>query len=459
MKIEDKSDSVVVIIGSGIIGRIASKKLTMLKIPNVLLSPDSEIRYQIENPKAGSFSKDIHFPPSGHATIWGNQHDVSFQEFWQPPMFSNLPGFPFQADEISAEIQDVGNFLGVSIKSQVLKMSSFERSIGSGKLHLKGRDKILERRFSSNLHNRVEFKFGSLHISLSSDGRTEIFYTNLSGDEKRISTKYLILAAGGLGNLQIVESMFKHNRLDVPIALGRGYANHAKSITHILKLRKYSRIGSQNPYRFKEWRRFNVFESQSNNGDLRNPRISMRFWEMRAQEYSEAIGFSTHTFRNSLDLVLRKIGFHRYLKVMVYFEIPQVSHSSLNVVNWSQEIKISHTIEESKQLTNFYSDSISALTRKFESNRNIERAKQLEVDFSSLAYQDSHHYMSTTRMSDDPKNGIVDAWGQIHGIPKAFCVGTSVLPVSAVNHPTYLAAVLCLRTINKIALEIVEGEK
>jgi choline dehydrogenase-like flavoprotein len=142
---------------------------------------------------------------------------------------------------------------------------------------------------------------------------------------------------------------------------------------------------------------------------------------------------------------------------MVYFEIPQISHSLLSVVNWNQEIKISHTIEESRQLTNFYSDSISALTRKFESNLNIERAQQLEVDYQGLPYQDSHHYMSTTRMSDDPENGIVDEYGQIHGIPKAFCVGTSVLPVSAVNHPTYLAAALSLRTINRIALEVAES--
>ena len=69
--------------------------------------------------------------------------------------------------------------------------------------------------------------------------------------------------------------------------------------------------------------------------------------------------------------------------------------------------------------------------------------------------------MSTTRMSTNSNTGIVDKWGQVHGIPNVFCVGTSVLPVSAMNHPTYIAAALSIRTISRLAQYVSEskGEK
>lgn len=57
-------------------------------------------------------------------------------------------------------------------------------------------------------------------------------------------------------------------------------------------------------------------------------------------------------------------------------------------------------------------------------------------------------------MALDGNSGAVDCWGELFGLPGIYCVGTSVLPVSAVNHPTYLALALGLKTIDRVNVSL-----
>ena len=58
---------------------------------------------------------------------------------------------------------------------------------------------------------------------------------------------------------------------------------------------------------------------------------------------------------------------------------------------------------------------------------------------------EGHHHMGTTRMSDDPRRGVVDADCRVHGISNLYIAGSSVFPSYACDDPTLTIVALALR--------------
>ena len=56
-----------------------------------------------------------------------------------------------------------------------------------------------------------------------------------------------------------------------------------------------------------------------------------------------------------------------------------------------------------------------------------------------------HHFLGTTRMHDNPRNGVVDADCRIHGVPNLFIAGGSVFPTGGCANPTLTIVALALR--------------
>jgi len=57
----------------------------------------------------------------------------------------------------------------------------------------------------------------------------------------------------------------------------------------------------------------------------------------------------------------------------------------------------------------------------------------------------SWHHMGTTRMNDDPKQGVVDRHCRVHSISNLFVAGSSVFPTVGTDMPTLTIAALALR--------------
>jgi choline dehydrogenase-like flavoprotein len=57
----------------------------------------------------------------------------------------------------------------------------------------------------------------------------------------------------------------------------------------------------------------------------------------------------------------------------------------------------------------------------------------------------SRHHLGTTRMSDDPKTGVVDANCRVHGMENLYIAGRSVFPTSGYANPTLTIVALALR--------------
>ena len=58
--------------------------------------------------------------------------------------------------------------------------------------------------------------------------------------------------------------------------------------------------------------------------------------------------------------------------------------------------------------------------------------------------------MGTTRMADDPRHGVTDAAGRVHGLANLHIAGSSLFPTSGWANPTLTIAALALRTADAI---------
>jgi choline dehydrogenase-like flavoprotein len=64
-----------------------------------------------------------------------------------------------------------------------------------------------------------------------------------------------------------------------------------------------------------------------------------------------------------------------------------------------------------------------------------------------------HHY-GTTRMHDDPKQGVVDGDCRVHGLTNLFVAGSSLFPTPGLMTPTMTIVALALRLANRLKVEI-----
>ena len=63
----------------------------------------------------------------------------------------------------------------------------------------------------------------------------------------------------------------------------------------------------------------------------------------------------------------------------------------------------------------------------------------------SPTVEGGHHHLGTTRMSEDPAQGVVDPSSKVHGIANLYIAGSSVFPTSGSANPTLTIVALALR--------------
>lgn len=69
---------------------------------------------------------------------------------------------------------------------------------------------------------------------------------------------------------------------------------------------------------------------------------------------------------------------------------------------------------------------------------------------------DCAHHIGTTRMHDDPKQGVVDRECRVHGIGNLSIGSTSVLPTGGASNPTLTMLALCFKIADRIKRELAE---
>jgi choline dehydrogenase-like flavoprotein len=69
-------------------------------------------------------------------------------------------------------------------------------------------------------------------------------------------------------------------------------------------------------------------------------------------------------------------------------------------------------------------------------------------------FTDASHHMGTTRMSDDPKRGVVDADCKVHGVANLYVAGSSVFPSGGHANPTFTIVALALRLAEHLRMRM-----
>ncbi len=67
---------------------------------------------------------------------------------------------------------------------------------------------------------------------------------------------------------------------------------------------------------------------------------------------------------------------------------------------------------------------------------------------------DQFHHMGTTRMSDSPSQGVVDAHCRVHRISNLFIGSSAVFPTSGHSNPTLTIIALCMRLADRLKHEL-----
>ncbi|ARV58642.1 GMC oxidoreductase [Nostocales cyanobacterium HT-58-2] len=79
---------------------------------------------------------------------------------------------------------------------------------------------------------------------------------------------------------------------------------------------------------------------------------------------------------------------------------------------------------------------------------------QLEIErdgnLPKLIHPGTHHHMGTTRMHDDPKQGVVDRNCKVHGVSNLFIAGSSVFPTGGYANPTLSIVALAIRLADHV---------
>jgi choline dehydrogenase-like flavoprotein len=79
--------------------------------------------------------------------------------------------------------------------------------------------------------------------------------------------------------------------------------------------------------------------------------------------------------------------------------------------------------------------------------------KQMELMFGSGRFGFFFHHMGTTRMANDPVEGVVDRNCRVHGVENLFVAGSSVFPTGGTAAPTLTIVALALRLADHIRLD------
>ena len=75
----------------------------------------------------------------------------------------------------------------------------------------------------------------------------------------------------------------------------------------------------------------------------------------------------------------------------------------------------------------------------------VERTGDGRVD------PNAHHHAGTTRMHADPRNGVVDEHGRVHGVANLWVIGSSVFPTAGFANPTLTIVALALRLADRLS--------
>lgn len=70
---------------------------------------------------------------------------------------------------------------------------------------------------------------------------------------------------------------------------------------------------------------------------------------------------------------------------------------------------------------------------------------------------DSNHHIGTTRMSDDPKKGVVNRECRLHSVENVYIASSAVFPTGGHSNPTFTLLALAIRLADHLKAMLAKG--
>jgi choline dehydrogenase-like flavoprotein len=328
-----------------------------------------------------------------------------------------------------------------------------------------------------------------VHLNLDAYGHAvqSVEAASLDGRRHTIRTRTVVLCAGGIENARLllcsnkVEPHGIGNKRDL---VGRFLMDHPRGIVGTFAtsksteiLRRFSlhhvSLGSRT-YRFRHGFRLSptvqrrehllncaawLDEEVFKDDPWRTLRRFLSGESRSAKDIRAIISNSDMLLKGAVDYVVRKRGLARRLE-------------ALYLTCMTEQVPDPESRVTLSDRTDRFGMPISRIEWKVNKaeERSIRRMAELvAAEVARLGYEppqleswvtsnqalpstfaDIGHPTGTTRMSNDPAKGVVDAQCQVHGLNGLFVVGSSVFPTAGHANPTQMIVALAIRTADML---------
>ncbi len=304
----------------------------------------------------------------------------------------------------------------------------------------------------------------------------EVTVKNYTGKTHKVKAKYFILACCSIQNARILLSCNKQakaglgNDNDV---VGRYFMEHPEIktgelwLSHVDPLKLYEMIGGT-----KQRAELAISVAKQRELKVLNGSISLMPLEMSKNTVPSVKLWSNDDPRKSLDTfakynTLDKRNFFQrmfsksiYQSFGLFTRVEQLPNPDSRVVlnnnkdelgmpqadlNWQMSPIDKKTVLTINTLLGEQVGK-AGIGRVKLNDWLVDKKEEQLPDFTSGGW----HHLGTTRMSSDPKKGVVDANCKIHGISNMFVAGASCYPTGGAVNPTLTCVAISLRLADHV---------
>jgi choline dehydrogenase-like flavoprotein len=333
-------------------------------------------------------------------------------------------------------------------------------------------------------------------IVLDQDGQNvdSIVTKNLAGNEIRVRARKYVLAAGGLENARLLlasqqsSSSGIGNEHDL---VGRYYMDHPRSVFGRIRLDKPVELSTVLGIPLRDGKvqlGLGLSEGAQRRHGVVNSYVSLEpeMSSVTEAQYRTSISVMKVLLRRGhagsrTDWTAMRLG---DIKDMIYMLTPKeilphtvyralillkrrlygnLSRGALTIVNYCEQLpdresRVTLSADRDQLGVNKLAldwrvgsevqKSIAQLHRALDERlreSGIGAVETIGESFDEVEFTDASHHMGTTRMSDDPRQGVVDSDCRVHGVANLYVTGSSVFPTCGNANPTWTIVALALR--------------
>lgn len=411
-----------VIIGTGILSSVAYKTLLDknydIKVVNIEKLPD----LQNENKNKFNFKEGtIFYGKGGTSNIWSSTYDFYPKNYL--PLFLDK----ILSNENIRSAQNILSYFQVPLNEiqniNADKKEYFMSVVDGVEVNFAIRNKELFNFYEVfNKKDIWDIDLKNLEI----DHYEQKIVDKLSNE--KIYYKNLILTAGGVGNPFLINKYFKNNKNN-----GNNYMNHLKFSPLVFETSKRLRISKV--IGTKKLRDYEIIPTYFIKNEDEELLHSYRIYTSLRTEVEK----NSNYLSLIIDKLLRKLGFSKYFKILVYTDM-MPGKNYLKFTN--NEIILNSTLDTT--IENI-SDFISAIQCDLRKHPNVKKV----VNKVNYEINEGSHHIGTTTMGEHADNSVVDLNSNLYGYNNIKVFGTSVLPKAGSGHPTLAAMILTILELEK----------